>query len=160
MEFIMTKKHSHGANCLLILNLLRIKIQWCSFSLQSSNDPNNLRSVDLNIWVWGNKNDYLRMTKRKFFTESRYFIFIWKGLTRKTLLEDDKGKRMEAIKVFSSAIGYLKDHMLTTCKKQLTDIEQSDIMWVLTVPAIWTDSSKQFMREAAEKVDFVKNSFS
>lgn len=65
---------------------------------------------------------------------------------------------MEAMKVFSSAIGYLKDHMLTTCKNQLTDIEQSDIMWVLTVPAIWTDSSKQFMREAAEKVDLVKNS--
>lgn len=59
---------------------------------------------------------------------------------------------MEAMKVFSAAIGYLKDHMLTTCKKQLTDIQQSDIKWVLTVPAIWTDSSKQFMREAAEKV--------
>lgn len=59
---------------------------------------------------------------------------------------------MDALKVFSSAIGYLKDHMITTCKKQLNDIQQSDIMWVLTVPAIWTDSSKQFMREAAEKV--------
>lgn len=42
--------------------------------------------------------------------------------------------------------------MLTTCKKQLTDIQQSDIMWVLTVPAFWTDSLKQLMREAAEKV--------
>lgn len=78
----------------------------------------------------------------------------FQGLTRKTLLEDDKAKTMEAMKVFSSAVGYLKDHMLTTCKKQLTNIEQSDIMWVLTVPAIWTDSSKQFMREAAEKVDY------
>lgn len=59
---------------------------------------------------------------------------------------------MEAMRVFSSAIGYLKDHMLTMCKNRLSDIEQSDIMWVLTVPAIWTDSAKQFMREAAEKV--------
>lgn len=75
-------------------------------------------------------------------------------MTRETLLEDDKAKTMEAMKVFSSAIGYLKDHMLTTCKKQLTNIEQSDIMWVLTVPAIWTDSSKQFIGEAAEKVDY------
>lgn len=77
------------------------------------------------------------------------------GLTRETLLEDDKGKTMEAMKVFSSAVGYLKDHMLTTCKRQLTGIQQSDITWVLTVPAIWTDSSKQFMREAAEKVDYL-----
>lgn len=63
---------------------------------------------------------------------------------------------MKAIQVFSSAIGNLKDHMLTTCKRQLADIQHSDKMWVLTVPAIWTDSSKQFMREAAEKVDFFK----
>ena len=68
------------------------------------------------------------------------------------MLEDDKGKRMGAMKVFSSAIGYLKDHMMKTCRSQLTDIEESDIRWVLTVPAIWHDSAKQFMRRAAEKV--------
>ena len=28
----------------------------------------------------------------------------------------------------------------------------SDIRWVLTVPAIWTDESKAFMREAAYRV--------
>lgn len=41
---------------------------------------------------------------------------------------------------------------MTECKKQMTGIEESDVMWVLTVPAIWDDKSKQFMREAAEKV--------
>jgi len=30
----------------------------------------------------------------------------------------------------------------------------SDYHWVLTVPAIWEDAAKQFMREAAEKVGF------
>ena len=59
---------------------------------------------------------------------------------------------MEAMKVFSAAIGYLRKHLQSTCEKQLTDIEDSDIKWVLTVPAIWNDQSKQFMREAAEKV--------
>ena len=83
------------------------------------------------------------------FKRSMYFL---QGLTRESLLEDDKGKKMEAMKVCSAAIGYLKKHLLSTCKKQLTDIEDSDIKWVLTVPAIWTDPSKQFMREAAEKV--------
>lgn len=73
-------------------------------------------------------------------------------LTRETLIEDDKGKKMKAIKVFSSAVGYLRDHLMTECKKQMTGIEESDVMWVLTVPAIWDDKSKQFMREAAEKV--------
>lgn len=64
---------------------------------------------------------------------------------------------MEAMKVFSSVIGYLKKHMLNTCQNQLSDIKEFDIMWVLTVPAIWDDPSKQFMREAAEKVNFFKH---
>ena len=82
-------------------------------------------------------------------------MYVLQGLLRDTLIEDDKGKRMEAMKVFSAAIGYLRNHLLSTCKNQLTSIEDSDIKWVLTVPAIWTDPSKQFMREAAEKVRFL-----
>ncbi|XP_021373555.1 heat shock 70 kDa protein 12B-like isoform X2 [Mizuhopecten yessoensis] len=57
---------------------------------------------------------------------------------------------MVAIKVFTAVIKYLKDQMLTSCKNQMTDIKATDILWVLTVPAIWSDASKQFMREAAE----------
>jgi hypothetical protein len=34
----------------------------------------------------------------------------------------------------------------------MTGILPGDIRWVLTVPAIWNDGAKQFMREAAEKV--------
>jgi hypothetical protein len=39
-------------------------------------------------------------------------------------------------------------------KKRIVDdgIRNSDIHWVLTVPAIWNDAAKQFMREAAEEV--------
>nr|XP_034302784.1 heat shock 70 kDa protein 12A isoform X1 [Crassostrea gigas] len=74
-----------------------------------------------------------------------------KDLSRETLIEDDKGKKIKAIEVFSSAIGYLKKRLVTDCKKQITEIEESDMMWVLTVPAIWDDKSKQFMREAAEQ---------
>lgn len=60
---------------------------------------------------------------------------------------------MEALKVFTSSIGYLKNELLTKCKNQTTtDINESEITWVLTVPAIWDDRSRQFMREAAEKV--------
>jgi hypothetical protein len=31
-------------------------------------------------------------------------------------------------------------------------IEENEITWVLTVPAIWRESAKQFMREAANAV--------
>ena len=33
-----------------------------------------------------------------------------------------------------------------------SDPNPDTIRWVLTVPAIWTEASKKFMREAAEKV--------
>ena len=54
---------------------------------------------------------------------------------------------MLALEVFGESIRYLKDHAL----RQL-DGPDKDIQWVLTVPAIWDDSAKQFMRLAAEKV--------
>ena len=75
------------------------------------------------------------------------------------MIEDDKGKKMKAIKVFSAVIEFLKENLMSTCKLQRTDIEDADIRWVLTVPAIWSDPSKQFMREAAEKVQYLFSLF-
>ena len=68
------------------------------------------------------------------------------------MLEDIKGRKMQAIEVFSACIKYLKEHLENTCKLACPDLKLEDIRWVLTVPAIWNDASKQFMREAAEKV--------
>jgi len=43
----------------------------------------------------------------------------------------------------------MREHLMDALKKQDPTIEQSDIMFVLTVPAIWSEAAKQFMREAA-----------
>ena len=61
---------------------------------------------------------------------------------------------MKAIDVFSSAISFFKDHLIESVKQRNAGngITVESIRWVLTVPAIWSDSAKQFMREAAEKV--------
>jgi len=59
---------------------------------------------------------------------------------------------MSAMTIFSMAINYMRGHLMAALKKQVLDIEQSDVMFVITVPAIWNDASKQFMREAAIKV--------
>ena len=56
---------------------------------------------------------------------------------------------MLALEVFGESIRYLKDHALRHLGGAYDD---DDIHWVLTVPAIWDDSAKQFMRLAAEKV--------
>jgi len=63
------------------------------------------------------------------------------------------GKSMQALIVFSLAIRYLKEHLLEKMQKGVKGmIQDEDLYFVLTVPAIWDDPSKQFMREAAEKV--------
>lgn len=70
-------------------------------------------------------------------------------------LEDETGKSLPALTVFSLAIKFLKNDLLQNCKDKLTDIYEKDIHWVLTTPAIWTDVAKQFMRKAAIKVNSV-----
>lgn len=59
---------------------------------------------------------------------------------------------MLALKVFAASIGYLRKHMVDAYGSRTFGIDDIDIKWVLTVPAIWDDAAKQFMREAAEMV--------
>jgi hypothetical protein len=43
---------------------------------------------------------------------------------------------------------------LVANKIESLKLVENDIHWVLTVPAIWKDNAKQFMREAAQQVFF------
>ena len=82
---------------------------------------------------------------------TKFNIFV-KHLTRKTLVKDDEGRELPALDIFSMVIKYLKEHLLETLETRGTGLDNNDIHWVLTVPAIWSEPAKQFMREAAEKV--------
>ena len=42
--------------------------------------------------------------------------------------------------------------MLTTIDKKGLGVKETNLRWVLTVPAIWSDPAKQFMIEAAALV--------
>ena len=64
----------------------------------------------------------------------------------------DGKKELPALTIFSMAIKFLKDHLMKTLNNRDKIVRPNDIQWVLTVPAIWNDAAKQFMREAAEKV--------
>lgn len=78
--------------------------------------------------------------------------FLSKELERTTIIYDDKYKSMQAMDVFSQAIQYLKNHLLECVHKSGIEIKDSEVHWVLTVPAIWSDNAKRFMREAAINV--------
>ncbi|XP_007543256.1 heat shock 70 kDa protein 12A-like [Poecilia formosa] len=67
------------------------------------------------------------------------------------------GKSMKALKVFSESLRFLKEDALRTISRNAEGkiFLASDFTWVLTVPAIWDPSAKQFMREAAMQAGIV-----
>ena len=65
---------------------------------------------------------------------------------------DINGNKMAALTIFAMSIRYMKDHFMTMVNKQTIGIQESDIGYVITIPAIWDDNAKQFMREAAVEV--------
>ena len=61
------------------------------------------------------------------------------------------GKTLRAVTVFSKALAYIKTTVLDYMNKQIENPARS-ILWIVTVPAIWSPPAKQIMRTAAEKV--------
>lgn len=70
------------------------------------------------------------------------------------MIKAANGKSMKALKVFTEALRFLKYDALETINSNARGKKfiPSDFTWVLTVPAIWDHSAKQFMREAAIQV--------
>lgn len=92
---------------------------------------------------------YFRRFKMELFNEIRD-----SKLTLKTTIRDINNKRLPAIDVFAHAIGYLQKHLLDHLNNRgMEIIHQHKIHWVLTIPAIWDDPAKQFMREAAKRAN-------
>ena len=73
-------------------------------------------------------------------------------------LEASNGRRVRAVTVFAHALRFFME----TCLSELSDmaisdqaITSADVQWVITVPAIWRQSAKQFMRHAAIEVLYI-----
>ena len=73
------------------------------------------------------------------------------NLSKDTLIQDITGKEMKAMDIISFGIKYLKEEMQRFISSS-DSIDESEVKFVLTVPAIWDDAAKQFMIEAAIKV--------
>ena len=76
------------------------------------------------------------------------------------MIKDITGKKeVKAMEVFKHAIKFFRDLMLSTIDKKGLGVKETNIRWVLTVPAIWSDPAKQFMIEAADGVSMNKRIF-
>lgn len=72
------------------------------------------------------------------------------------LLEDARGKTMQAVDIFAKSLGFMRNHLLKAVAVNLGyETDHDTIRWVITVPAIWDENAKQFMREAAYRVSFL-----
>ncbi|KAH3847743.1 hypothetical protein DPMN_090074 [Dreissena polymorpha] len=67
------------------------------------------------------------------------------------MLKDNTGKEVQALHVFVVVIKHFTERVYELLKTQQVGTTSDDVLWTLTVPAIWSDGAKQFMREAASK---------
>uniref|UniRef100_A0A8C7DT76 Heat shock 70 kDa protein 12A n=1 Tax=Oncorhynchus kisutch TaxID=8019 RepID=A0A8C7DT76_ONCKI len=98
-------------------------------------------------------------------TESKHWLYLEKfkmklhttaNLSIDTELHAANGKRVKAIDIFAYALAFFKEQALKELSDQAgAEFDNTNIRWVITVPAIWKMPAKQFMREAAYKAGLV-----
>lgn len=87
-----------------------------------------------------------------FFEKFKMTLHSSESLSRDTEIAAANGKPMPALTVFAHALRYFRDQALKELSEQsATTILPDDVRWVVTVPAIWRQPAKQFMRAAAYK---------
>ncbi|NXK90263.1 HS12A protein, partial [Formicarius rufipectus] len=93
--------------------------------------------------------------------ESKHWLYFEKfkmklhttgNLTMETDLTAANGKKVKALEIFAYALQFFKEQALKELSDQGgSDFENTEVRWVITVPAIWKQPAKQFMRQAAYK---------
>ncbi|XP_041117232.1 heat shock 70 kDa protein 12A-like isoform X1 [Polyodon spathula] len=77
-------------------------------------------------------------------------------LSTETELLAANGKKVKALDIFAYALQFFKEQALKELSDQVgSEFHSSDVRWVITVPAIWKQPAKQFMRQAAYKSGLV-----
>ncbi|XP_035208613.1 heat shock 70 kDa protein 12A-like isoform X3 [Stegodyphus dumicola] len=116
--------------------LLDPKEKFHSFGYAARDYYHDLDSDEARQWLYFEK---FKMTLHK----TEY-------LSRDTLIYAANGRGLSAMTVFAHALRYFKEHALQELSDQsATTILNDDARWVVTVPAIWRQPAKQFMRNAA-----------
>ncbi|KAI0983717.1 hypothetical protein GJ496_003540 [Pomphorhynchus laevis] len=85
-----------------------------------------------------------------YFEKFKMHLHHTQELTIRTMLTASNGKKVNALKVFTYALAYFKDYAMKELNEQTgSKLTDEDLKWVITVPAIWRQPAKAFMRQAA-----------
>ena len=74
-------------------------------------------------------------------------------LNADTELAASNGQAVKALTIFAHSLRFFRNHALQELADQSrTLIVDEDVRWIISVPAIWKEPAKQFMRQAAYQV--------
>lgn len=81
-------------------------------------------------------------------------------ITEAFLIQDDRERiSLPAMVIFVHTITALKTHFEIAAKDRGVVFQPDNVLYVLTVPAIWSESAKEFMKRAAIKVFYLHLGF-
>ena len=63
---------------------------------------------------------------------------------------------MSLMKVISESLKFIADKAILKLTEQIGKVVKARIRWVLTVPALWGEEHKQFMRKACIEANIVE----
>ncbi|XP_060573302.1 heat shock 70 kDa protein 12A-like [Ruditapes philippinarum] len=113
-------------------------------------NPNKtVHSFGYNAQTHFHKLSELKRSKFYYFENFKMKIYNESKFNRDMKICDLNGKPLRAMTVFSKAIKHLKDEATNIVHQFKTGLKETDIQWMITIPAISSDSVRQFMREAS-----------
>lgn len=72
---------------------------------------------------------------------------------------DSAGRPHPLVAVVSAVLAYVKDEALNFLRHATpTPVTADQVRWVVTVPAVWSDEARSFMRLAAHRAGCVRGS--
>ncbi|VDI77972.1 Hypothetical predicted protein [Mytilus galloprovincialis] len=132
--------------------------QWNSgqYNLTTMKTPTSvLLDKDGELMEFGYKaeNKYAELVEegaRDFYLFRRFKLDLYKNTpTSKMELADENGRKLLAKTVFAKAISGLMKEFEESIDTSGIHLIRDEVRWVITVPAIWSEAAKQFMRNCA-----------
>ena len=68
------------------------------------------------------------------------------------------GREMPLMTVISTSLKFIAERALVKLEEQIGKVNKNKIRWVLTVPALWSEEHKLFMRKAAVEAAIIDHS--
>lgn len=115
-----------------------------------------LLDSSFNLLSFGEKalQDYFSLDEKDshYFFEKFKMSLFGEQMTQRPTIRATNGKQVPAMSVFSQALRFMMQHVMERLRTGIAvQVLPSDILWVLTVPAIWSNGAKQLMREGTDR---------